>query len=422
MKFERMGEHVKNYRPQILVLTGNPAIRPCLVDFAHNITKGESLMVCGDVLQYASSKSVIAMMKEMEAGIRKWLKQRRVKSFYNCQPSMDLRQGARSLFQACFKQDWAEAGEQQMSYVNDYVGIIHDAFDNEMGVAILRNSNRGFDLSDILSQNTNRTLLKCNEKKRQSGFINLNLKRLSLTSLGSASKVFDGSPQVNGNAKVTRKGPVLSIINEDGAYVRQPAKEDSCSNLSTMSKPRRSSDWSVSMDPEGKSRYQHKCFAELSPVQLELLTDMNRFHERVEKGFIDVWWLYDDGGLTLLVAYLLTQPRSYLENAKLRVYTLSTKPVETDAEVENMKTMLQKFRITFASIIIIPHTVARPEQDTLNEFDRLIEPFRYDPTEGFKEGFISDHQLESNRDQTWHHLRIAEHLRKHSADASLVVV
>lgn len=51
MKFERMGEHVKNYRPQILVLTGNPAIRPCLVDFAHNITKGESLMVCGDVLQ-----------------------------------------------------------------------------------------------------------------------------------------------------------------------------------------------------------------------------------------------------------------------------------------------------------------------------------------------------------------------------------
>lgn len=54
-------------------------------------------------------------------------------------------------------------------------------------------------------------------------------------------------------------------------------------------------------------------FAELSPVQLELLTDMNRFHERIEKGFIDVWWLYDDGGLTLLVAYLLTQPRSYLE-------------------------------------------------------------------------------------------------------------
>lgn len=40
------------------------------------------------------------MMKDMEAGIRKWLKQRRVKSFYNCQPSMDLRQGARSLFQA----------------------------------------------------------------------------------------------------------------------------------------------------------------------------------------------------------------------------------------------------------------------------------------------------------------------------------
>jgi len=29
-----MGEHVKNYRPKILVLTGNPAHRPPLVDMS----------------------------------------------------------------------------------------------------------------------------------------------------------------------------------------------------------------------------------------------------------------------------------------------------------------------------------------------------------------------------------------------------
>ena len=32
-------DHVKNYRPKILVLTGNPAHRPALVDFANEITK-----------------------------------------------------------------------------------------------------------------------------------------------------------------------------------------------------------------------------------------------------------------------------------------------------------------------------------------------------------------------------------------------
>ena len=43
-------EHVKNYRPQILVLSGTPASRPPLIDFANLITKNISLLVCGHVL------------------------------------------------------------------------------------------------------------------------------------------------------------------------------------------------------------------------------------------------------------------------------------------------------------------------------------------------------------------------------------
>jgi hypothetical protein len=49
-KLERTDEHVKNYRPQILVLSGNPAARPGLADFAYSITKGSSLMRCGYVV------------------------------------------------------------------------------------------------------------------------------------------------------------------------------------------------------------------------------------------------------------------------------------------------------------------------------------------------------------------------------------
>ena len=39
-------------------------------------------------------------------------------------------------------------------------------------------------------------------------------------------------------------------------------------------------------------------------------------------GYIDVWWLYDDGGLTLLVPYILTMRKQYHECA-LRVFTLA---------------------------------------------------------------------------------------------------
>lgn len=49
-KLERTNEHVKNYRPQVLVLTGNPAARSGLVDFANSVTKGSSLMLCAYII------------------------------------------------------------------------------------------------------------------------------------------------------------------------------------------------------------------------------------------------------------------------------------------------------------------------------------------------------------------------------------
>lgn len=42
-------EHVKNYRPQILVLSGIPSARPAIIDFANLLTKRLSLLVCGHV-------------------------------------------------------------------------------------------------------------------------------------------------------------------------------------------------------------------------------------------------------------------------------------------------------------------------------------------------------------------------------------
>ena len=48
-------EHVKNYRPQILVLTGLPSTRPALVDFAYLICRKNSLMICGNIVQVTAA-------------------------------------------------------------------------------------------------------------------------------------------------------------------------------------------------------------------------------------------------------------------------------------------------------------------------------------------------------------------------------
>lgn len=44
-----VADHVKNFRPQVLVLSGLPSNRPPLVSFARLITKNVSLMICGNI-------------------------------------------------------------------------------------------------------------------------------------------------------------------------------------------------------------------------------------------------------------------------------------------------------------------------------------------------------------------------------------
>ena len=56
-------EHVKNYRPQILVLTGPPNYRPALLDFANLICKSKSLLVCGDVIKVVIDQTILCKIR-----------------------------------------------------------------------------------------------------------------------------------------------------------------------------------------------------------------------------------------------------------------------------------------------------------------------------------------------------------------------
>ena len=60
---------------QVLVLTGNPAHRPPLVDFANLITKKLSLLVCGHVITEPGSVH-LATLKE---STQRWLTDRKIK-------------------------------------------------------------------------------------------------------------------------------------------------------------------------------------------------------------------------------------------------------------------------------------------------------------------------------------------------------
>ena len=73
-------DHVKTYRPKILLLSGNPAHRQPLVDFANLLTKKLSLLVCVQVLSQDEQPAVDT--QQLAKHVNSWLKDHSVQAFY----------------------------------------------------------------------------------------------------------------------------------------------------------------------------------------------------------------------------------------------------------------------------------------------------------------------------------------------------
>jgi solute carrier family 12 sodium/potassium/chloride transporter 2 len=54
----------------------------------------------------------------------------------------------------------------------------------------------------------------------------------------------------------------------------------------------------------------------------EVMNTLCRFRLKQKRGTIDVWWLYDDGGLSMLLPHILTT-RATWGNSKIRVFCLA---------------------------------------------------------------------------------------------------
>ena len=68
-----------------------------------------------------------------------------------------------------------------------------------------------------------------------------------------------------------------------------------------------------------------------NPLEKKIMDNITQFQAKKRKGNIDVWWLYDDGGLTLLLPYILTT-RAQFSDCNLRVFALANKRDELDRE------------------------------------------------------------------------------------------
>ncbi|XP_016076487.1 PREDICTED: solute carrier family 12 member 3 isoform X2 [Miniopterus natalensis] len=340
-------EHIKNYRPQCLVLTGPPNFRPALVDFVGTFTRNLSLMICGHVL-IGPRKQRMPELRAIANGHTKWLNKRKIKAFYSDVIAEDLRSGVQVLMQAAglgrmkpnilvigFKKNWQSA---HPATVEDYIGILHDAFDFNYGVCVMR-MREGLNISEVMQAHIN--------------------------------PVFDPA--------------------EDGKEA------------------------SARVDPEALVREE-----QASTI----------FQSEQGKKTIDIYWLFDDGGLTLLLPYLLGRKKRW-SKCKIRVF-VGGQINRMDQERKAIISLLSKFRLGFHEVHILPDINQKPRAEHTKRFEDMIAPFRLN--DGFKDEAtvtemrrdcpwkISDEEINKNRVKSLRQVRLNEILLDYSRDAALVVI
>ncbi|XP_032355228.1 LOW QUALITY PROTEIN: solute carrier family 12 member 3-like [Etheostoma spectabile] len=340
-------DHVKNFRPQCLVLTGPPTQRPALVDFVNSFTKHASLMICGDIIMDQDKKT---RPQEATDQLVKWMNKRKVHSFYSPFTANSLRSGAQNLLQASglgklkpntlvlgFKSNWEESAPES---IEDYVNTINDTFDSNNCLCILRMMD-GLDVSDQFDFKVNQ------------GF-----------------------------------EPDESVEKRD-----QPSSEGEPSDDGT---DKGDGDETVFQDDQGKKT-------------------------------IDIYWIADDGGLTLLVPYLISRRKRW-SRCRVRVFIVGEQLNKEESRKE-MLALLKRFRLDFKDVRVLTDCERRPQAKNLERFFDSVAPFRlYDePQEGVSISQnvpwkISDREFEAFKLKSETKVRLNEIIRKNSKRAAIVFV
>ncbi|TNM90868.1 hypothetical protein fugu_003157 [Takifugu bimaculatus] len=373
-------DHVKNFRPQILAMTGSVRDRPALLDLANSLTKNYGLCLSCEVFVGPRSEA----LEEINACMEKnqlWLTKTKRKAFYTAVACEDFRAGAESLLQVSglgrmkpntllmgFKSNWRNSSKET---VQCYAGIMHDAFDFELGVLILR-MNHGLDMSHIVEAEEEMLKAAKEQQTLESGMT---------PNGGKAKGLFRKSRKHSQQVLTTR----VSVC---GPPPPQIAK-----------------------------------------MNEQLMEASVQFKNKQPKGTIDVWWMFDDGGLTLLLPYILTTRKKW-KDCKMRIF-IAGQPERSELDKEEMRALLQKFRINCTDINVIDDIHMPPRSESLKKFEEMIEPFRLHKSRDSEQDEdrqkeqpwkITDEELRTFEEKTNLQIRLNELLLANSRAANLIFV
>ncbi|XP_057378001.1 bumetanide-sensitive sodium-(potassium)-chloride cotransporter-like isoform X1 [Daphnia carinata] len=403
-------EHVKNYRPQILVLTGLPNTRPALVDFAYLICKNNSLMICGNIVE---EKLKYETRLKLQQKAYRYLRFTHIKGFCAVADNSNLHTGVAAMLGLAgvgkvkpnillmgYKNNWSTCDRKAL---DQYVLTIHTGFEMNVGVAILR-LQEGLDCSQILADIDDLIVNKFPKDKSQNQQTNewsvtsntfgdyptgVDTTVTSVTMLNDENKVEETDDLESPNDNEGRRTVVLGVTKSK--------------------KSKRSKKLAITYrDPEGNE------------LPKSVMNKIIVFQKKQKKDTIDIWWLSDDGGLTLLLPVIINS-RSNWSETKLRIFCTASGVHELEKEQKGMAVLLSKFRIDYSDLVIISDVDEAPKKKTKKWFDGVIRPFLQPGPNGAPPQVTEQH-LEMFQYKTNRHLKLRELLLDHSSDSNLVVM
>lgn len=270
----------------------------------------------------------------------------------------------------------------------DYFNTLLCAFDNHLSIGVLRLRD-GLDLMSALVEQDQDLSIDLPLRERK-------ITECSETQSTADSGLEDGFEQVD----LDPSAP------SDGSHTPEAAKKDTPVEAQTDTGILNNVVWSK------KSFFGLKRNSCHSILSNEITSKARIFRSKKKlQSTIDVYWLYDDGGLTLLLPHILTT-RSMYSKSNLRIFFLSNKMENIDAETLSMAELMAKFRIECKCIMPLDDVTKSPSKATRDQFLATTKD----------QGEVANSSVKMYAEKINFNLRIAEIVREKSKNADLVVM
>uniref|UniRef100_A0A2A4JN03 Bumetanide-sensitive sodium-(Potassium)-chloride cotransporter n=1 Tax=Heliothis virescens TaxID=7102 RepID=A0A2A4JN03_HELVI len=383
-----MTAHAKAFNPQLLILAGKIEARPWLVDLGALITKTGSFMILADI---DPAELTSAERTSRQLAGEEWLRNRKLRAFYVLMQGDTPERALRALLQASglgrmapnlvlfgFKYNWTTCPHDDLL---SYYHMIRLTFQFEMSVAILYVPN------------------------------NMRPKKRSALSINTESDAGASPVYFEDRAPRTRTLMIMdssSDINLQQSTSHLDDDDDLVRRTHTPTLRSRDSEDVLSLRPSPSviARTMTRRVGAYKPLTFS------------SNSILDAWWLYDDGGMNILLPYIIAR-RSIKEKMSLRIFALPRGRTPIHEAQRQMSALLKKFRLDYSELTMITGIADKPSDSSWSFFNKIIKNHR---TSDYNETLISDEEVKRLHDKTSKHLRLRELLMENSFGADFVVM